>query len=324
MSASWPAVISVAALATAAAAEALTERRDRRRFPPPGRLVDIGGRRLHLQIEGQDRGLPAVVLDAGMVSFSSNWAWVQPAVANVTRVVAVDRAGLGWSDQGPRPRDAGASARDLRRALLGAGIPGPYVLVGHSYGGLTSLAFVALFPDEVAGVVLVDGSHPDQWAEFGASSWVLALGTGLWSVLARFGFCRILPGEFALLGAGLPELQENEIRALASTPRALATSASAAASWDSRTRPLVNRASGLGDLPMTVLSVTEQPRKAAELTRLQARLVSLSTRSEHITVRGAHHEGLISQAEYAAIVADTIIRVVRRVGRQPTGHQEAS
>src|SRR5436305_13737097 len=95
------------------ASQLFATKRDRRRFPPPGRLVDVGGYRLHLNIMGEEKTGPTVLLDAGMVSFSPNWAWVQPEVAKVTRVVAYDRAGLGWSDPGPRPRDAGHSASEL-------------------------------------------------------------------------------------------------------------------------------------------------------------------------------------------------------------------
>src|SRR5688572_27011840 len=158
---SIPAVILGLAL-VALAREALTERAERRRFAPPGRLVDVGGFRLHVLESGDPSASPTVILDAGMVSFSSNWAWVQPELAKVTRVVAYDRAGLGWSDPGPKPRDAGQSARELHVALQRMGITGPFVLAGHSYGGLAVRAFAALYPDEVAGMVLVDGSHPDQ------------------------------------------------------------------------------------------------------------------------------------------------------------------
>lgn len=106
------AVVFIVVLVVAVVAlgyKAWTERQDRRRFPPPGRLVDVGGRQLHLLVSGDEHASPTVILDAVMVSFSSNWAWVQPELAKVVRVVAYDRTGLGWSDPGPRPRDAGQS-----------------------------------------------------------------------------------------------------------------------------------------------------------------------------------------------------------------------
>ncbi len=301
----------------ALAGEALLERRERRRFPPPGRLVDVGGYRLHLVVMGEEHAGPTVVLDAGMVSFSSNWAWVQPEVARVARVVACDRAGLGWSDPGPRPRDAGQSARELHLALHRRGIPGPYVLAGHSYGGLTARAFAAIYPDEVAGVVLADASHPDQWARFGFSSWVPGLGSKGSSVVARFGLFRLFDKEYRLLADGLPPRAHDELMALARTPRALSTAGDTALAWDARTRPLVNGAGDLGDLPLIVLSVTEQPRMGDQLTALQAELPALSSQGRHITVDGAYHEGLLTRQDHARVVTESIHRVVEaaRTGR---------
>lgn len=321
MTAVWAAVLGAVAavLLVGAAVEAHAERRDRRRFPPPGRLVDVDGRRVHLLVQGEDRAGPTVILDAGMVSFSSNWAWVQPEVAEITRVVAVDRAGLGWSDPGPRPRDAGSSARELHEALRCAGIGGPYLLVGHSYGGLTSLAFAALFRDQVAGVVLVDGSHPDQWAEFGMSSRVVGFGTAASSVLARFGVFRLFRGEYVRLSAGLPPQQRAELMAFASTPQALATAGAAGLAWDAVSRPLIQEAGELGDLPLVVLSVTDQPRQGAALTRLQGRLAGLSSNSRHVTVEGAYHEGLVARPDCARSVVAAIVDLVRTVDPARTG-----
>ncbi len=297
----------------ALAYEAWTERKERRRFPPPGRLVDVGGYRLHLNITGDETARPTVILDSGMVSFSSNWAWVQPDVAKVTRVVAYDRAGLGWSDPGPGPRDAGQSARELHTALRRLGIEGPFVLAGHSYGGLAARAFAALYPDEVAGMVLVDASHPDQWVRFGISSKVLGYGNKVSSVVARLGLFRLYDKEYRLLADGLPPRAHAELMALGRTPRALSTAGDAALAWDDRTRPLVNDAPGLGDRPVIVLSVTVQPRMADKLTALQAELPALSTQSQHVTVHGAYHEGLLAQRDDAGVVTAAILRVVEAV-----------
>jgi len=288
----------------------IATQRDRRRFPPPGQLVDVGGYRLHLNIMGQEKGGPTVLLDAGMVSFSSNWAWVQPEVAKVARVVAYDRAGLGWSDPGLKARDAGNSASELHAALVKLGIAGPYVLAGHSYGGLAVRAFAALYRDEVAGMVLVDGSHPDQWVRLGVSSKMVGVGNKVGGFLARFGLFRIVNGEYKLLADGLPPQQYAELMAFAGSPRALSVAGDAALVWDDITRPLVNNAGSLGDRPLVVLSVTEQPRRGAQLTELQAELPALSSNSQHITVQGAYHEGLLSQREYARFVTEAILHVV--------------
>jgi pimeloyl-ACP methyl ester carboxylesterase len=293
--------------------QALAERRDKRRLPAPGRMVDVQGRRLHLRVMGEDREGPTVILDAGMVSFSSNWAWVQPQVAEEARVVAYDRAGLGWSDPGLRPRDVGQSARELHAALEQGGISGPYVLAGHSYGGLAVRAFAALYRNEVAGMVLVDASHPDQWARFGLSSRTLGFGNKASSVVACLGVFRVLNGEYKLLATGLPPRPYAELMAFGSTPRALSTAGDAALVWDSRSRPMVNAAGDLGDLPLIVLSVTKQPRMGEKLTALQAELPLLSTDSRHVTVEGAYHEGLLSQRGHARVVSESILQVVNAV-----------
>ena len=249
-----------------------------------------------------------------MVSFSSNWAWIQPEVAKVARVIAVDRAGLGWSDPGSKPRDAGQSARELHQALEKLDISGPYVLAGHSYGGLAIRAFAALYRDEVAGMVLVDASHPDQWVRMGVPSKVLFFGNKLSALLARFGlFLLFYKGEYQRLTEGLPPQQAAELMAFTTTPRALSTVGDVAFVWDSLTRSLINGAGNLGDLPLIVLSVTEQAVRGAQLTELQAELPSLSSNSQHITVEGADHEGLVSRPENARIVTESILSTVEAV-----------
>ncbi len=308
-------VIGVGLLLVAAlVAEAYLERRDRRRHRPPGRMVDVGGHRLHVHVTGEPRdGSPTVVLDAGMVSFSSNWAWVQGEVAKLTRVVAYDRAGLGWSDMGHQPHDAGANATQLAAALIELGVTGPFVLAGHSYGGLTMRTFAERQREDVAGMVLVDASHPDQWQRFGFSSKLLGWGSRVSSVLALFGLFLILDKEYRLLATGLPARAYAELMAFTRTPRAFSASSRAAMAWDPVTRPLVNGAGDLGAMPLIVLSVTDQPRKARELTELQADLAGLSTASRHVTVQGAYHEGLLANQEHARIVAQSIIEVLEAV-----------
>ena len=313
--------VVVMALAAGFVYQTVAARRDRHRFPPPGEMVDVGGYRLHLQIMGQATDAPTVILDAGMISFSSNWAWVQPELAKVTRVIAFDRAGLGWSDPGPKPRDAASSARELHAALEKLGVAAPYVLAGHSYGGLTVRAFAALYPDEVSGMVLVDASHPDQWVRMGFPSRMNGKFSKPFGVLARFGVFRIFNGEYKLLAGGLPPQQYAELMALAPTPRALGTVGDALIVWDSVSRSQVNDAGGLGDLPLIVLSVTEQPRMAQKLTMLQDDLPRLSTNSQHITVDGATHEGLVSQAKNARVVTDSILHVLELARERTTAAQ---
>lgn len=126
---------------------------------PPGRLVDVGGYRLHLNCTGG--GGPAVVLISGAGDFSFDWSLVQPRAARLARVCSYDRAGLAWSDLGPTPRTMRQDAHELHTLLANAGVPSPYVLVGHSIGGLIARVYAARYPGEVAGVVLVDSTTED-------------------------------------------------------------------------------------------------------------------------------------------------------------------
>lgn len=142
--------------------QALGRRQDARRYPPPGRYVTVGGRRLHLVDQGE--GQPTVVLEAGIAASSVSWRPIQEVLARETRVCSYDRAGLGWSDSPSAPLTAEEMARELRRLLTAAEVPGPYVLVGHSYGGLLARLFAIQFPEDVAGLVLVDPVPLRDWA----------------------------------------------------------------------------------------------------------------------------------------------------------------
>ena len=131
---------------------------DARAYPMPGRLIDVGGHRLHLNCTGS--GSPTVVLEPGGGEMSSNLGWITPAVARTTRVCVYDRAGRGWSEPADTPQDGLQIATDLHTLLQRGGVPGPYVLAGHSFGGLYVLTFAARYPDEVAGMVLIDSTNP--------------------------------------------------------------------------------------------------------------------------------------------------------------------
>lgn len=127
----------------------------------PGELIDIGSHRLHIHCVGQ--GSPSVIIDSGIGGFSLEWVKVQNKLADNVRVCSYDRAGYGWSDSGPRPRTTERITSELRRLLTAAKIPGPYLLVGHSFGGYNIRYFASKFPGLTAGLVLIDSSHPEQF-----------------------------------------------------------------------------------------------------------------------------------------------------------------
>lgn len=132
---------------------------------PPGRLVDIGGRRLHLHCSGQ--GQPTVIIETGLGDFSFDWVFVQRGASKITRTCTYDRAGYAWSDPGPEPRTFAQLNAEIRTALSRAGERGPFVLVGHSFGGGIVRAWALQYPGEVAGVVLVDAVSEHQFIRMG-------------------------------------------------------------------------------------------------------------------------------------------------------------
>jgi pimeloyl-ACP methyl ester carboxylesterase len=151
----------------AAATIALAALQDARSAPPapPGRLVDIGGQRIHITCTGA--GSPTVLLENGTGDFSVIWALVQPPVAEFTRVCSYDRGGYAWSDPGTRPRTFAQLALESRQALRALDVPPPYVLVGQSYGGLVVRGFARQYRSDVAAMVLVDAVHEDQQVVYG-------------------------------------------------------------------------------------------------------------------------------------------------------------
>jgi pimeloyl-ACP methyl ester carboxylesterase len=300
-----------AAMGSAAAVQQALTVRDRGRYPAPGVLVHVDGRQMHLQVRGAHTGGPTVVLEAGMGSFSPNWYWVQQELAPTVRSVAYDRAGLGWSRRSRRPRDAQTIAVELRDALREADIEPPYVLAGHSFGGLPVRAFADLYPELTAGLVLVDASHPDQWVRWPMrhAAKILEVSQWVFGGLGWFGLLRAL-NLTRRIGAGLPARQAAELRAGAAMPGYAVTEARQTRLW-SVSRDQLNAASPLGDLPVAVLAVSEQPVGGELLTALQHELAELTENASFQIVQGASHESVISNREYAQVVATAIRGVVQ-------------
>ena len=242
----------------------LARRRLRHRYQPCGRLVDIGGYRLHLDERGTEHSGPTVVLEGGAMAPGLAWEPVQRRVAAFARVVSYDRAGLGWSDPSRRPRTAPEMADELR-ALLDAGeVPGPYVLVGHSLGGTIVRVFAAAYPERVAGLVLLDASHEDQFTRAprelrdfmaGMSRRMPAL-LGLLRLLVRGGIVALRPSLVPAAMGPLPAETLDAIRArVAATPSVIAAMADEMRSLEASNdavRGLAIRS--LGPIPLTVIS----------------------------------------------------------------------
>jgi pimeloyl-ACP methyl ester carboxylesterase len=194
-------VVLIAAIAAGALYQRAGATADSRKFPAPGRLIDIGGPRLHMVEEGQ--GSPAVIFESGIAASSLNWTAMQRAVARFTRTCAYDRAWLGWSDPAPAPRVASQLVDELHSLLAAAQVPAPYVLVGHSFGGLLVQAYAVAHAGQVAGLVLIDPLPAAEWLRVSRpQSRMLRRGIKLarrGALLARLGVVRI---SLSLLSSG--------------------------------------------------------------------------------------------------------------------------
>ena len=260
--------------------------------PMPGRLVDVGAHRLHLDCTGS--GSPTVVLEPGAGGISSHFRRVTPAVARDSRVCVYDRAGRGWSEPADTRQDATQIATDLHTLLRRGHVPGPYVLAGHSFGGLYTLTFAARYPDEVAGLVLVDSTAPASGARPPAprdedSDDLVDRISALVSTSARLGLSRLV---------GVPTV--GHLRSTIDEYGQARSSAEAAASLhDFADKPLVVLTAGDGN--------------DADKTAAHEALAALSTDSDHRVVEDPDHMGMIADQNGAAATTRAIRDVLSSV-----------
>jgi pimeloyl-ACP methyl ester carboxylesterase len=287
-----------------AAYQGVATMRGQRAYPAPGALVDVGAHRLHIRCTGQ--GSPTVVLDAALGSMSAHWVWVQREVGQTTRVCAYDRAGLGWSEPGPTPRDARQITGELHTLLANA-VPGPYVMVGHSLGGLYAQLYADRYPEEVVGVVLIESSHPQQFARLPGGQQIFERTRRLFAVapvLTWTGAVRVF--DLSPPPSGLPPEQRDQVAAWAgSTRHVTATAEEFRATPD--TTAQVGAIGGLGDTPLAVVSAGNS---APAWLTLQAELAASSSNSRHRVVDGATHSSVVDEAAHARTTSAAIIELV--------------
>jgi pimeloyl-ACP methyl ester carboxylesterase len=285
---------------------------DKKNFQPPGNLIDVGGFKMHIDCVGE--GSPTVILEALSGGFSSYWAWIQPEVAKQVRVCAYDRAGYGWSENDSQPESPQRTAQNLHTLLTNGGIEGPYIMVGHSKGGLYVREYAALYPQEVVGLVLLDSSHPDQFQihpDWLADDTSMLKWMPLIKVLMRMGVGHVY---FAFGGevdfAELPARQHDEIASAWSSVRY----------WQSQEDSMnasvdifqkAHSLGQLGDLPLMV--ITRGTDLDNGWSELQNELAALSTNSKHITVDSSTHASLIFNPQHAQVVSQAILELVDAV-----------
>lgn len=297
----------LAIAAAGAAYEQIAGAGDAAAYPPAGRLVDVGGYRLHLDCRGQ--GSPAVVMDAGLGSSSLDWRLVQSELALTTQVCAYDRAGMGWSDRGPEPRSPSHLAEELHTLLQSGGIPGPYILVGHSLAGKNIRMFTSAHPDEVAGMVLVDARSEVVEAKSDLKAFGVALEgqAALYSVARWFGIARLFGGGLVDLPLVPPPLA-TQIALAQTKPDAIAETTLEGLSRTADDDVLA--AASLGSLPLIVIAAGESMTNLPDWPAAQHAMAELSTSGRLVVAEGVGHA---VQLEAPNVVIDAIGEVVSKV-----------
>jgi pimeloyl-ACP methyl ester carboxylesterase len=305
----YPLFVALVVAGVGGSYETIQEQVDRSATAMPGHLVDVGGHRLYVHCTGS--GSPTVVLVSGLAEASVYWGgWIAPAVAQNTTVCAYDRAGQGWSDPPASPQDGVAVATDLHTLLDHAQIPAPYVLVGHSTGGAYVRVFAARYPDQVAGMVLLD-SQPNEaltgLPDFPSQYSTLRRASALFPSLARLGVFQLV-NRFA--SDPLPVPTRDEERAAVSTANLNRIQRDEFAELP-MTLTEAAALTTLGDRPLIV--VTAGKGAQAGWLPLQDKMTGLSTNSAHRVLPDTDHPGVIHDRAGAAQASQAILDVVASV-----------
>jgi pimeloyl-ACP methyl ester carboxylesterase len=256
------------------------------------------------------QGSPTVILEAGTGDYSLTWAYVQPEIARSTRVCSYDRANLGWSETSPYPRTATTQIEELHKLLVNANIQGPYVLVGHSLGGMLIRMYAHTYPDEVVGMVLVDSMHEDRTIHNPELVKAIQEMTGQFRVfafLSSSGIMALAPQYVP--NPGLPEDAYKQYQAITATTKGFETLlAESSAAEENATEARALQMSNFGDMPLIVLSAghrqavpsftdAENQQLWEELQIEQSELVLLSSEGKQIMAEQSGHYIQLDQPE---------------------------
>ena len=290
-------------------------------YPPPGRLVDVGGHRLHLQCSGD--GSPTVVAESGFGGTSLDWSLVQPAVAQTTHMCAYDRAGFGWSDPGAAPRTSKRIVEELHTLLGRAGVTGPYVLVGHSVGGLHAQLFASMFPGEVDGLVLLDPTPAEYLTSLEPSARRAAAPPmeqlRAIQLMQNVGLTRVFGLTVPMPVWHLPPLVQRQMTAVGFKTTVGDALLEEGSANDVNLAQAIAAAHLRADIPLTVIVrglVIGPPDQDAAGKTADADLVRRSTRGQLIVAEGSGHYIQLDRPDLVINAINDVVRLVRTEGIQ--------
>ncbi len=287
--------------------------------PAPGELVDIGGRKIHLNCKGE--GSPTVVFEAGMNEFSVQWATIQDALQATNRVCSYDRAGFGWSDVTEEPFTAERAVSDLQNVLVAANVPQPYVLVGHSFGGVNVRLFADKYPHEVMGMVLVDSAHEEQVERLptviGDATTELVSQFESFQQMNQLGLMALSPEQIP--APNLPATAVSQYRAILASTSFFETAVTESEAFPQYLRDAkTQNATDFGDMPIIILtrgradpfvgvSAADNAKYEAVWQELQLDLTQLSTNTKQIIAEESGHYIHLDQPEL-------VIEAIKEIG----------
>ena len=289
-----------------------------RENPAPGQLVNVGGFKMHIHCTGE--GSPTVILVSGLDDFSIAWSRVQPEIAKTTRVCSYDRAGLGWSEPVPGPRTSRTMVDELHMLLVNAGVEGPYVMVGHSFGGALAELYIHTYPDEILGLVLVDAAPTELFTRVPA--WSKAIDQKLdffhtLEPLSSFGLLALAPDNIP--NRGFPDDALAQYRAISVATDYYQTCINENELFVSNLAEVGYADITFGNLPLIVLSRgrwdampglsdVENAQARQAWNEMQVALLKLSTNSRQTIAEASEH---FIQLDQPDLVIEAILELVK-------------
>ncbi|MEM7375486.1 MAG: alpha/beta hydrolase [Bacteroidota bacterium] len=298
--------------------------------PPqaPGKLVDVGGFKLHINSTGEKNDKPTLLIEAGAGAPGEYYHWLSEGLKDHIRVVRYDRAGIGYSELAPTPRHPETVAKELHKLLELAGESPPYIMAGHSYGGHYIRIFTDLYPDEVAAMVFLDSSHPDASKRLNLPEepWFLSAMYHICAVLGDAGILHIFDRTFGpiLWAPGLPEEVLNRMKDYSFTGKFIKGYLRGDDKWGSKLNEMSSEANDFGSLPIQVFSGTHLNEKVlirmgldpekirAGREEMQQEIADLSTEGE-LFFLDAGHVTIFTKKEHADFICNHILKLLARL-----------